>query len=357
MRTLVAIVILAICERSIAQAPPSFPFWPEDRVAWVGSSSTRIGVWPKTVEFLLRTRHPELRLTFSRHSTGGGTFATGLENLTLWLDQSQPTVVLFNYGSNDAAAGDTGIDRFHANVEACVAKAQDRWARVLFTSPQAADTRKSGIEAATRRERYANDLLAFGRSKGWTVYDVFHPLSTLQAAGRADDDGYTILKDTIHLTDPAYIAWGYFLYERFNPPSCDCHAEVTADGRITAMTRCKLTDVSATDGVLRFTRHDEILPLVPPVPLPPRRHVPLERLSPYRLTVKGLQAGRYTVTCDGKLVGEVHSDALAVGVNLNTLALDANLSPPWHTLATRLWDGKDIDQVGKTALAFEIRRK
>ena len=69
MRKLVAVVAPVACLRGSAQEPPKFPFWPDDRVAWVGSSSTRIGVWPKTVEFLLRTRHPELRLTFSRHTT------------------------------------------------------------------------------------------------------------------------------------------------------------------------------------------------------------------------------------------------------------------------------------------------
>ena len=46
--------------RPADEAPAvAFPFQPGDRVAWIGSSSTRIGVWPKTMEFLLRTRHPE----------------------------------------------------------------------------------------------------------------------------------------------------------------------------------------------------------------------------------------------------------------------------------------------------------
>src|ERR1700732_4434780 len=67
--------------------PPAvaFPFRDGDRVAWVGSSSTNIGVWPRTVEFLLRTRQPDLRLTFRTYTTGGGTFATGVEHLDAWL--------------------------------------------------------------------------------------------------------------------------------------------------------------------------------------------------------------------------------------------------------------------------------
>ena len=69
---------------------------PNDRVAWIGSSSTNIGVWPKTMEFLLRTRHPDLHLTFKKFSTGGGTFATGVQKLDGWLADFPPTVVVLN---------------------------------------------------------------------------------------------------------------------------------------------------------------------------------------------------------------------------------------------------------------------
>src|SRR5215207_9102658 len=93
-----------------------------DRIAWVGSSSTRIGVWPRTVEFLLRTRHPGLSLQFQRFTTGGGTFATGLTKIDDWLAGFRPTVVVFNYGGNDAGAGWEGLARFKDNMARCVAR-------------------------------------------------------------------------------------------------------------------------------------------------------------------------------------------------------------------------------------------
>jgi len=53
-------LLLLLCAAPAAAEPQPvpFPFKKGDRVAWVGSSSTAIGVWPKTMEFLLRTRHP-----------------------------------------------------------------------------------------------------------------------------------------------------------------------------------------------------------------------------------------------------------------------------------------------------------
>jgi hypothetical protein len=72
------LVLLALPARG-QEIEATFQFEKGDRVAWVGSSSTNIGVWPKTMEFLLRTRHPQLELSFKKCSTGGGTFGTGLQ--------------------------------------------------------------------------------------------------------------------------------------------------------------------------------------------------------------------------------------------------------------------------------------
>ena len=81
-RSLLCISLLfALASPACPQEKAIFQFEKGDRVAWVGSSSTNIGVWPKTMEFLLRTRHPELQLSFKKFSTGGGTFATGVLNL------------------------------------------------------------------------------------------------------------------------------------------------------------------------------------------------------------------------------------------------------------------------------------
>src|SRR5207248_1150592 len=99
MKTLrIAALSLFLILASLAaseSSPGEFPFKPNDRIAWIGSSSTRIGTWCRTMEFLLRTRHPELKLVFFRGTTGGGTFASGLKYLPSWLDQAKPTYVLF----------------------------------------------------------------------------------------------------------------------------------------------------------------------------------------------------------------------------------------------------------------------
>jgi lysophospholipase L1-like esterase len=337
--------------------PIEFPFKENDRVAWVGSSSTKIGVWPKTMQFLLATRHPELKLTFGKFTTGGGTFATGLQKMDEWLSPFKPTVVFFNYGGNDAGAGEKGLPKFQENIADSVAKAKSYGARVYLLTPQAADVRKAGEAPAARRALYADALIRFGKEKGWPVIDVHHPLAELQKLAQNDDDAYTILADTIHLTPPAYIAWAYYQYDRLNPPARESSATLRADGHVTSVKNCKISDVKATEAGLTFTRADEILPILPPQSLPPRSHVPLERLSRYMLQIEGLKEGDYTIASGGKSIGATTAAALAKGVNLNTLLLDAKGHAPWSNLAKDLWEGDNLDQIGQTRWTFDVRRK
>jgi lysophospholipase L1-like esterase len=351
------VVVLVIPLSSMAGDKTEFPFREGDRVAWIGSSSTNIGVWPKTMEFLLRTRHPELKLAFKRYSTGGGTFATGLQNLDKWLADGKPTVVFFNYGTNDAAAAEKGLPALKDNIEKCVSKAKATGARVMLLTPQAADARKSGDVAAKRREMYAEAMLQFAKDKGWPpVLDVFHPLAELQTKGQKDDDSYTILRDTIHLTNPAYIAWGFLLYERLNPILRESSASLTADGKVTETKRCRIEDVKSANGTLTFSRLDEVLPILPPGPLPPRQHVPLEKWSKYWLQIAGLPSGDFEIRCQNKRIGIATSAALAQGVNLNSLLLDSKEAAPWEALASQIWEGKELEQVGKTRWRFEISK-
>ncbi|MBY0521744.1 MAG: hypothetical protein K2R98_00005 [Gemmataceae bacterium] len=335
--------------------PVAFPFKDGDRVAWIGSSSTNIGVWPKTLEFQLRTRHPDVKLEFKKFSTGGGTFATGLQNMDKWLDDFKPTVVFFNYGGNDAGGGDKGLPVFKENMEKCVDKVKG--IRFVMLPPQAADVRKSGEAPAARRALYARTMLEFAKEKKWPIVDIHHPLEALQQGGEKDDPAYTILKDSIHLTDPAYIAWGYFLYQGLNAPKAENLVALSATGKVEATVKCKMSDVRAEKDSLSFTRADEFLPLLPPGTLPPRNFVPLESLSRYMLKVTELPEGKYAVRCEGKPIGIVDAKALADGVNLNSVLLDGKNPAPWEAVVKELWAGKALDQIGKTQWRFEVRKQ
>jgi hypothetical protein len=222
---------------------------------------------------------------------------------------------------------------------------------------QSADVRKAGEEPAARRKLYAESMIAFAKERNWPIVDTHHPLEALQLRGQKDDPDYTILKDKIHLTDPAYIAWAYYLYERISPPAAESSATLSAKGDVIAASRCQISDVKAGAGSLSFTRADDILPILPPVALPPRQHVPLEKFSRYLLRVSDLPQGKYEILVEGKTLGMVEAKALAQGVNLNALLLDSKQPAPWEALAKEIWAGKSLEQVGKTRWRFEVVKR
>jgi lysophospholipase L1-like esterase len=339
-----------------AQEIPAFPIRDGDRIAWIGSSSTKIGVWPKTMEFLLRTRHPELKLNFSRHTTGGGTYATGAENLDKWLAESHPTLVFFNYGGNDASAGEAGLPKFRDNMQKCLDKVTAAKSRFILLTPQAADNRKSGEEPAAKRKLYASKIMDIAREKQWHAVDIHTPLHALQTGRQKQDEGYTILKDKIHLTDEAYIAWAYFLYERLKPAEVRSLATVDAAKMLGQGVHCDIRDLKIDGDTVRFSRRDHVLPLVPPVALPPAEFVPLESLSKWELRITGLPAGTYEIRIEGNPIGTASTAELAGGVNLNTVAIRSKTANPWPKIVKAWWEGKEIEKIGQTNWAFEVKR-
>ena len=125
--------------------------------------------------------------------------------------------------------------------------------------------------------------------------------------------------------------------------------------------RCEYCRIHEEDEPYAFhiehTRQDHVLPILPPGTLPPRKHVPLEQLSNYSVRLVGLKAGDYEIQCEGKTLGTASAEALAKGVNINTLVLDSGTPPPWDALAKQIWAGKDLDQIGKTKWSWRIVRK
>jgi hypothetical protein len=98
-------------------------------------------------------------------------------------------------------------------------------------------------------------------------------------------------------------------------------ATLKADGTVAAATKCKISDVSAKDGKLSFTRLDECSawPIDPKAKAAVELMPAIADLSRYMLTVTDLPEGRYTVSIDGKAIGAVASRDLAAGWNMSTV--------------------------------------
>ena len=98
-------------------------------------------------------------------------------------------------------------------------------------------------------------------------------------------------------------------------------ATLKADGTIVDSKRCKISEVSAKDGKLSFTRLDECGPW----PIDPKAKAVIELmpaiadLSHYMLTISDFPAGQYAVTIEGKPAATLSEKELAAGWNMSTV--------------------------------------
>jgi hypothetical protein len=101
-------------------------------------------------------------------------------------------------------------------------------------------------------------------------------------------------------------------------PGAVSSASLSADGKVSAVEGCKVSDVVLKEGKLSFTRLDERGPW----PILPAARSMLEllpsaaSLSAYELKVTGLPEGSHRVAINGKPAGEVSAKDLAAGWNL-----------------------------------------
>jgi len=75
------------------------------------------------------------------------------------------------------------------------------------------------------------------------------------------------------------------------------------------------------------------------------------------LQVSGLDEGEYEVLCEKQRIGHASAVALEAGLNLNSLLLDQNVTPPWQELAEHLWKGEFLQRIGNTPWRFDIRKQ
>jgi hypothetical protein len=73
--------------------------------------------------------------------------------------------------------------------------------------------------------------------------------------------------------------------------------------------------------------------------------------------ITGLDRGEYEIRCEDKVIGTATREALATGVNLNSLLLASDHEAPWARLAKAFWDGQMLDQIGHTRWRFVVRKR
>jgi len=136
---------------------------PGDRVVWLGDSITAAHTYGRYVETFFLLRRPDLKLTFINAGIGGHSALNGLNRLEQDVLSHRPTVVVVNFGMNDAAYPlGSPHAAFIQNIDAIIERLrQGGVQRVIWVEPTPAHT--AGVGAQTKladRQRHLERLVS-----------------------------------------------------------------------------------------------------------------------------------------------------------------------------------------------------
>ena len=352
---------------------------PKQNDLWVmaGDSITAQRQHSNYIEAFYRTRYPNLNLQFRNSGIGGNTTGSVLARFDYDVAAWKPTIVSIELGMNDVGAGDDPA-RYIKGMRDLLKKIRDAGATpVLISSSPVNDGSLPGKFVGDRCRKigpYTDALKKLAEEEKVVFVDQFNPLLEMwgknnpeaAAAAAANPPAAPAAKpaapptpkapavpapkagdapaaapkpaapapkpkpssgkiplggDAVHPGPVGQYTMAATILGALGVDRDVSSATLKADGSVAAATRCKITDASAKDGRISFTRLDECSPW----PIDPKAKAAVELmpamadLSKYMLTVTDLPEGRYTVNIDGKPAATVSSKDLAAGWNMSTV--------------------------------------
>lgn len=309
-----------------------------DRVVFYGDSITDQRLYTTFVESYAVTRFPEMNLAFvhsgwggDRVSGGGG----GLIDTRLSRDvyAYHPTVMTVMLGMNDGSYRkfDQAIfDEFAGGYRHIVTSVKTAVPGIRMTliepSPYDDVTRPPTFEGGYNQVlvRYGQFLKELAGRESLDAADLntyvvaaLERAQTIDAAKAPD-----LIKDRVHPGAGGHLLMAAALLKAWGAPALVSSVEI--DGTSASAKNASITDLSASNGTLRWRQTDKALPMPldlkdAGIALALKSSDFVDTLDKEMLLVSGLTAPVYALSVDGDRIGTFSREELAGGINLATL--------------------------------------
>ena len=358
-RTLVSLFLPTLfCVVAARAAEPELVLKENDVWVMTGDSITAQRLHTNYLEAYYRTRHPQLHLHFRNSGIGGNKTANVLARFDYDVAAWKPTIVSVELGMNDVNAGDDpaayvlGIRNIVSKIRAAHAQP------VLISSSPVNDGSRMNDWKSERCQRlhpYTEALRKLAAELKVVFIDQYHPLVEVWGANRKRGEEAAIKAgtfppppappappvdgkppkpaappippmliplggDPVHPGPAGQYHMAAVILAGLKATGEVSSATIGADGKVAEARRCKISNASAPDGKLIFTRLDE----AGPWPIHPAAKEALKlmpemlKLSEYTLRVTALPEGRHRVTINGNTAATLDAKELAAGWNMTT---------------------------------------
>lgn len=311
-------------------------FVPGDRIVWLGDSITAAHTYGRYVETFFLLRRPDLNLTFINAGIGGHSALNGLNRLDQDVLSHRPTVVVVNFGMNDAGypAGSPHA-AFIQNTDAIIDRLrQGGVQRIIWVEPTPAHiagvaAQAKIIDRQRQLERFVSEMSRHKVSADVIKVQWHEPMKQALKAAASKPD-FKLIPDRIHPSAAGHAIMAVEFLRQIGANMEPALIESTLRGtnvetefqRVDKNTK-KIEKIRTTMDRTKGTSID-IASAVPPVPILSNAeqtkllgNKSLESLRGMTWRVKGLeQASRYHVQIDGVTVGSFSATELERGIDV-----------------------------------------
>jgi predicted GH43/DUF377 family glycosyl hydrolase/lysophospholipase L1-like esterase len=345
-----------------------------DTVVFYGDSITEENYYNQWVELYTATRFPSMRVHFYGAGVGGDRVTGGGggpidQRLERDVFSEKPTVVTVMLGMNDGSyrvttpeIESTYVNGYEHLLQSIHEHAPGTRVTLLGPSPFDDVTRPvwfpGGYNGAM--EHFAELDKGLAKKYGGTFANL-NPLvvAALEKANKLDPlVAKLLLPDRVHPDPPAHWVMAEALLKGWNAPALV--SSVVIDGRAGKTTEARnaaVEQVEQANGTLKWTETENALPL--PLSRDNATQALLlnltdieQQLDQEPLRVTGLDAGRYTMTIDGDVVGTFSAEELAGGINLADYG-----TPMFHQAQRVSWLVRDRDEAHYIHLRMRVRNE
>ena len=371
LATFASALLFALEASPIRAAEPTLQLKDNDVWVMAGDSITAQRLHTNYIEAFFRTRAPKLHLHFRNSGIGGNRTGNVLQRFDYDVAAWKPTIVSVELGMNDVNGSEEeyikGMKEIIAKIRAIPAQP------VLVSSSPVDDGSTLGDWKSPRCEKihpFTEALKKLATEERVVFVDQYHPLIDLwgqnrrKGAEKSEKDG-TLPKapappapaadgttppakpakpqlppsliplggDPVHPGPVGQTNMAAVILAGLKAEGEVSSATINADGKVTEAKRCQITEVSAKDGKLSFTRLDETgsWPIVPAAKSALELLPDTLKLSQYLLRVAGLAEGSYRVNINGQPAATVSANKLAAGWNMTTV-FDGALGERFKTI-------------------------
>jgi len=312
-----------------------------DTLVFLGDSITHQCLYTQYVEDYFYTRYPDRRILFHNAGVSGDKAADALDRFAEDVAPFRPKYITVLLGMNDGSyrhfdhqvftTYETGMTELAGRMDALGAVP-------VFMGPTMYDARVASVnpprwlkdqEQVVQATRYYNAVLAFYGSwmrdaaleRGAGYVDLLGPLNYHTTQQRLEDPAFTLIADAVHPGPDGHAVMAFEFLEQMNADrsvgGITASRKGSGNWRV-ASPEGAVRDVFGEGDLLRFTYTAEALPWV----LPPDAKLGYaitksgHKMSNERLTVRGLQPGKYSLKIDGVEVGQYTHAQLGSKVEL-----------------------------------------